>query len=213
MESTAAVSVSRCRGRSQFFTQGRGLTEQLPNKKITGRYFWHSRTHKGQHRRFTVFPGSRSSFTQKRPTDRENKKPTWHALGWRFVGTKNESSVSSDWKETIQPIWRRSLLLFQRWPTTTSLWLRIDFQEFFFSSCPVWHKRNGNYSKAISLWWLICIRLLSECPTVEMGGINTILRTEIRRRKKRILHHLTATTTAITIQRITIKLFFRFLFK
>ena len=132
MESTAAVSVSRCRGRSQFFTQGRGLTEQLPNKKITGRYFWHSRTHKGQHRRFTVFPGSRSSFTQKRPTDRENKKPTWHALGWRFVGTKNESSVSSDWKETIQPIWRRSLLLFQRWPTTTSLWLRIDFQEFFF---------------------------------------------------------------------------------
>ena len=158
-------------------------------------------------------PGVTDSFTQKRPTDQENKKPTWHALGWRFVGTKNESSVSSDWKETIQPIWRRSLLLFQRWPTTTSLWLRIDFQEFFFSSCPVWHKRNGNYSKAISLWWLICIRLLSECPTVEMGGINTILRTEIRRRKKRILHHLTATTTAITIQRITIKLFFRFLFK
>ena len=96
MESTAAVSVSRCRGRSQFFTQGRGLTEQLPNKKITGRYFRHSRTHKGQHRQFTVFPGSRIALHKSvRPTKKtKNRHDTRWAGGSSARKTNRRSAAT-----------------------------------------------------------------------------------------------------------------------
>ncbi len=148
MESTAVVSVWR-RGRpphgiglvKQFLSQRKTAAARSRRSNLT---FRHTR---GQHRRFTVFTGVTEQLSTK-PTrhapavwdsQRNGEKPFNHFQLDDLIFSFKDGRRRHRDCESIS----RNYLFF---PLSLSL---VQFGG--------WHKRNGNHSKAISLWWLICI--------------------------------------------------------